>query len=1125
VRGREIFFEALELATPEARSAYLRAACGPDVALRREVEELLKEHDSDDSLLAGPAIAGERPGVPEESREGPACPEPAEGARVIGRYKLLEQIGDGGFGEVWMAEQSQPVKRRVALKLIRPGMDSRQIVSRFEAERQALAMMDHPNIARIFDADVTDTGRPYFVMELVCGTKITEFCDQNHLPTHERLKLFILVCQAIQHAHQKGIIHRDIKPSNILVTLHDGVPVPKVIDFGIAKATQQELTDKTVFTQFLQFVGTPAYVSPEQAETSGLDIDTRADIYSLGVLLYELLVGQTPFDAQEMMQGGLDALRQIIREREPLRPSTRLNTLKRDARTTVSKRRQTEAAKLVQQLQGDLDWIVMKCLEKDRTRRYETANSLALDIQRHLTNEPVSARPPSAAYKFQKAWRRNRMEFSALGAVICALLLGVVASVWQAVRATVAEKAQKASAESARINRDVAVAAQQREAQAREETRQLLYTSDMERAQHAWEANNVGLVLELLERHKDRKRPGDFEWYYLWRLCKRSLLTPTIQTDSPALAVALSSDGRTLACGEMGGSVSLISTRTRQKRKLGAHASQVFCVVFSPGGTMLASASGDSTIRLWDVEAEPQVQRAADYTEITGFTDWVTSVDFDPDGKFLAVGSLDGQVGLWNVAKRKFEWRSADSRYVQAVAISPDGTTVASANLGFQAAGVPAGIKLRDAVTGQVLYHQSAVEADRISFAPDGSSLATSGGDGVVRLWDRKLKAIDELPGQTFPSLYLDSNTAAGISDNTVRIWDLATRTLRDTLYGHSGAVQSLACSLDGKLLVSASLDHTVKLWQLDGQSETSVLYGHNSSLWAVALSPDGSTVASGSVDRTVKLWDLATGKRKFDLLGHSDDVTCVAYAPDGRTLASGGDDREIILWDTSTGKETRRFKGHTNTVWSLAFLEGGDTLASTGEDGTVRLWSLATGEGRVMVKRPKKFSCLTVWQGQVLAFADWEEYVVEVWDLHDRGKRRGLRGHLGPVRAMAFIRTGRELVTGSRDGTVRLWDLEANGPSEILTRHTDGIEALAVSPDGATLACGGGDGTVKLMDLSTRRERIALKRHAGPVWSLVFSRDGKVLVSGGDDKTVMLWRAASDEEVAGATVSTIPAR
>jgi serine/threonine protein kinase len=435
VTEREIFFEALEMTTPEARAAYLQRACGLDVRLRRKVEELLKEHFSNDSLLAGCALGGERPGLVELLVEEAS-------AHLIGRYKLLEKLGEGGFGEVWMAEQREPVKRRVALKIIKLGMDSRQIVARFEAERQALAMMDHANIARIFDAGMTDSGRPYFVMELVRGMKITDYCDQNQLPTRERLDLFIKVCQAIQHAHQKGIIHRDIKPSNILVTRHDGpagAGMPKVIDFGIAKATQQELTDKTVFTQFQQFIGTPAYISPEQAEMSGLDIDTRADIYSLGVLLYELLVGQTPFDAKEMMQGGLDALRQIIREKEPLRPSTRLNTLRGDGRTTAGKCRQTDVGKLAHQLQGDLDWIVMKCLEKDRARRYESASGLASDLQRHLNNEPVLARPPSAAYRFQKLVRRNKLAFAAASAIAMVLVLGVIVSSWQAIRATQAK--------------------------------------------------------------------------------------------------------------------------------------------------------------------------------------------------------------------------------------------------------------------------------------------------------------------------------------------------------------------------------------------------------------------------------------------------------------------------------------------------------------------------------------------------------------------------------------------------------------------------------------------------------------------------------------------------------------
>jgi tRNA A-37 threonylcarbamoyl transferase component Bud32 len=346
--------------------------------------------------------------------------------QTLGRYKLLEKVGEGGFGVVYVAEQREPVKRRVALKIIKLGMDTRQVVARFEAERQALALMDHPNIAKVLDAGATDSGRPYFVMELVRGVKLTDYCDQNKLSTKQRLELFIPVCQAIQHAHQKGIIHRDIKPSNILVTLHDGVPVPKVIDFGIAKATQQDLTDKTVYTQLQQFVGTPAYMSPEQAEMSGLDVDTRSDIYSLGVLLYELLTGRTPFDPKELMSQGIDAMRRTIREKEPVRPSTKVASLQAEELTTTAARRAAEAPKLICLLRGDLDWIVMKCLEKDRTRRYETANGLSADLKRHLSNELVTARPPSGAYRLQKAFRRNRLLFATGTAVLLALILGVV---------------------------------------------------------------------------------------------------------------------------------------------------------------------------------------------------------------------------------------------------------------------------------------------------------------------------------------------------------------------------------------------------------------------------------------------------------------------------------------------------------------------------------------------------------------------------------------------------------------------------------------------------------------------------------------------------------------------------
>ncbi len=445
-REQAIADGALEL-PPAQRADYLKAACAGDLALEERVQALL---EAKQQSATAPETAVPKP----RGTIAISLPPSEKPGDRIGPYKVLQLIGEGGCGMVYMAEQEQPVRRRVALKVIKLGMDTRQVIARFEAERQALALMDHPNIARVLDAGATETGRPFFVMELVRGIKITDYCDQNNLSTGQRLELFIQVCRAIQHAHQKGIIHRDIKPSNILVTLHDGVPVPKVIDFGIAKAMDQRLTDKTLFTQFEQFIGTPAYMSPEQAELSGLDIDTRSDVYSLGVLLYELLTSRTPFDAKELLAAGLDAMRRVIREKEPPRPSTRLSTMLDTDLTTVARQRHAPPPKLIHIVRGDLDWIVMKALEKDRTRRYDTASSFAADIQHFLTNEPVVARPPSTLYRVQKMVRRNRLAFAAAGAVSASILIGLVVSTWLFLRE---KEARRLADREARHNQQVAL--------------------------------------------------------------------------------------------------------------------------------------------------------------------------------------------------------------------------------------------------------------------------------------------------------------------------------------------------------------------------------------------------------------------------------------------------------------------------------------------------------------------------------------------------------------------------------------------------------------------------------------------------------------------------------------------
>ena len=452
-QAKAIFLNAVELSSGGERDDYLQAACGDDDSLRGQVEALLLAHERAGSFLEqngestklyDATVFAERPGM------------------EIDRFKLREQIGEGGMGVVFAAQQTNPVRRMVALKVIKPGMDTKEVLARFDAERQALALMDHPHIARVFDGGATKSGRPYFVMELVRGVPITEFCDNQQLDTQRRLEVFCDVCAAIQHAHQKGIIHRDIKPSNVLVTLNGDEPVVKVIDFGVAKAINQELAQQTIYTRFAQMVGTPLYMSPEQAEMSGLDVDTRSDIYSLGVLIYELLTGQTPFDKSRLSEAGFDEIRRIIREEQPPRPSHRLSTLKAEDLSTVSQHRRSMPQKLSQSFKGELDWIVLKALEKDRSQRYETASALAEDVRRYLNDEPVIARPPSNVYRLKKLVRRNRGLFAGGLTVALSLILATAVSLWQTREANAAKDEAFVLRDNADKARDVAVAAEKR---------------------------------------------------------------------------------------------------------------------------------------------------------------------------------------------------------------------------------------------------------------------------------------------------------------------------------------------------------------------------------------------------------------------------------------------------------------------------------------------------------------------------------------------------------------------------------------------------------------------------------------------------------------------------------------
>jgi WD40 repeat protein len=1132
-RQLDIFSTALERPAGPERDAFLTEACAGDASLRQQVESLLAGHEKAGGFLdkaAGPVGPTGTHLVPITEKAGDK----------IGRYKLLQQIGEGGCGVVYMAEQEEPVRRRVALKVIKLGMDTKQVVARFDAERQALALMDHPNIARVLDAGATDTGRPYFVMELVRGVRITEFCDQQKLSTHDRLELFLRICSAIQHAHQKGIIHRDLKPSNVLVTIIDGTPVPKVIDFGIAKATnQQSLTDKTLFTAFEQFIGTPAYMSPEQAEMSGVDIDTRSDIYSLGVLLYELLTSQQPFDAEELARSGLDGIRHTLRNQEPPRPSTRLNTMAQPELTTIARARQTEAPKLVHLVRGDLDWVVMKCLEKDRARRYETANALAADIQRHLTNEPVVARPPSAAYRFSRLVRRNQLAFAAAGAVTLAMLSGLILASWQAARALKAEQyarhaaqAERSLSEQARADRDRATRAEadaQGKAVVAKEAwstaRRNAYAAEINVALQAIAENNLGRARDLLDRQRPQAGQEDlrgFEWRYLWQLCRSDELE-TFHDDA-ASSAAFSPDGKWFACsGEK------ICVRETASRKLVARLNGAVSLSFAPTGKLLASAHG-AGVQLWDTET---------WQEVRSLPDTMPGCRFSPDGRWLVTGAGDS-------------WRVWNAQTWEPVG---------------RCAGAP-----RNPWYGR----------NAIAFSPDGQFLVTGVSElselaDYLRVW--RLPGLEELPpirfagfGGGLPVLSVafsvdGKQLIVGHWTGEIVVWDFDARKVVATLRDHTGSVTSIALAMDGKSFVTTSTDRTVRIWDAATFKPLVRLRGHVGEVWAGAISPDGSMVISCSADNMTKLW--STGTRHNDtalngpgmvlgfldggrhLVSFSTNSVCL-WTPDngarldlpvppilktieGITSSSyvlkpneplyvvGRSDGSIEVWPLTMDAKPTTWPAHKEGVAAIAFSTDGKQLATSSANGEVKIWNFATRRESVHIEPiGYRLHCVEFSpDGKLLAGSGGSSSRVWVWDAAT-GREIVQFGEQGyAVLALAFSPDGRVLAsTGMTTDEAYLWELPSARPLGTLKGHVQGLVTVTFSPDGKTLATVSHDRKVKLWNVATQQELATFPFAAHLLPYARFSPDGRTLAIGCYDEPGMhieLVRAPSFEEIAAA--------
>jgi WD40 repeat protein/tRNA A-37 threonylcarbamoyl transferase component Bud32 len=1053
-REEVLFREALQRASGPERKGFLDGVCRGDDALRARLEALLQSDESAKPFLDPQAASAAAATVLLPPEEGPGT--------VIGRYKILEKIGEGGFGVVYVAEQREPVKRRVALKIIKLGMDTKQVVARFEAERQALALMDHPNIAKVLDAGATDTGRPYFVMELVKGIPITRYCDQEKLGTRERLDLFIQICHAIQHAHQKGIIHRDIKPSNILVTLHDGVPVPKVIDFGIAKATQQELTEKTVYTQFQQFIGTPAYMSPEQAEMSGLDIDTRSDIYSLGVLLYELLTGTTPFDTKELLRSGVDEMRKIIREREPVRPSTRL----RQTAVTASP---SPLATRHSPLATDLDWIVMKCLEKDRARRYETANGLAQDIERHLKNEPVVARPPSVGYRLQKSFRRNKLVFTAGGTVGLALVLGVVVSSWQAMRAM---KAGRREAE-ARLRADGEKGRAEKEAQKAKASelaaRQNLYTADMNLVQQAWEQNNAGQVRRLLEETATYPDLG-FEWYY-WQRQRHTELQTLRGHSGTVVSVAFSPDGRRIVTGSFDRTAKVWDASSgKELFTLRGHSAQVRWVAFSLDGRRIVTGSLDQTAKVWDAASGKEL------LTLKGHLAAITSVAFSPNGQRIVTGSYDRTAKVW------------------------------------------------DAATGTELLtfkgHSSSVRS--VAFSPDGQRIVTGSDDQTARVWDAAtsvelLTLRGHRAGLNVSVFSQDGQRIlTGSGDWTGKVWDAATGNELLTLRGHRAGITFAAFSPDDRRIVTSSYDQTAKMWDAASGEQLFTLEGHGDMITSVAFSPDGQQIVTGSYDQTAKVWDAAGGKESVTLRGHTNGITSVAFCPGGQRVVTGSYDQTARVWDTDSAKELLTLRGHSARVNSVAFSVDGQRIVTGSFDRTAKVWDAATGVERLTIKGHNAYiNCAALSpDGRRLVTVSQLDVIARVWDAAVGGELLTLNGHGDTITSVTFSADGQRIVTGSYDGTAKVWDAATGKELFTLKGHNGWISSVAFSLDGQRILTGSGDKTAKVWEAASGKELLSLNGHSEAITSVTFSPDGQRIVTGSYDRTAKVWDAATGKEL-----------
>lgn len=989
--SRSIFAQALEIKDIQGRNDYLSQACAGNALLRTEIEEMLQLHEQADGFM-------ENPGAYAPTQLGETEPLTEKPGTLVGPYKLLQQIGEGGMGTVFMAEQEQPVRRKVALKIIKSGMDSKQVVARFEAERQALAMMDHINIAKVLDAGTTETGRPYFVMELVHGVPITEYCDANQLTQQQRLDLFIPVCQAIQHAHQKGIIHRDIKPSNILVTLYDDKPVPKVIDFGVAKAVEQRLTEKTLFTNYGTLVGTFEYMSPEQAELNAFGVDTRSDVYSLGVLLYELLTGTTPLEKTRLRTMAYGELVRIIKEEEPPRPSVRISSSGTLAKLAAA--RKTDASKLSSMVKGELDWIVMKCLEKDRTRRYEGASALARDVQRYLAGDPVEACLPTLGYRMQKSYRKHRTAILTAGAFAVVLLLASAVSLSFGVlakqserRAIVQEQLAVANAGEAIKQQEFAQEKLQEATEAKldleEERGKLIqrdYASAIRLAASALREPTLTAAREILEETQEDLR--GWEWNYLYRKCQGRHLVELEDEDentyfrnlsySPdgtsIVAVAFSSPNQPDVRSDISRQVKIWDAESGKYRFTLCDLKSVLSAEFSPVDSQNILTAHGNALTVWDVTTRQPLLGLQEEKEFR-----FIEAKFSPDGKRIVASLLDAMKETYVITIYEIDNQAPPvshklmelhNYYSASLTFSSDGRWLL-VQFFEEIEGRERRIaKIIDSVTGDELLTIPIEEYDRapipngiraVELSPDCSRLAVGYWDNSVRIWKVENKASRPVLVDNPISLAGDFGMLRGVvfspesqrivtaDHETLTIWNSSTGDKLSVLGCPVVGIENVYFSPDGKRMLVHGFQHGARIYDADPEpDEVSIGMFPVDVLGTANFTSNGRSILataiemSGSNSAIVKVWNAETLETVYEKRIDADLHGRVrpTFSPNGRWLA-WVDGNSATLYDVVTGQELEPIKDDTEKLSSPVFSPDESLLLLSNDDWTISAWDV----------------------------------------------------------------------------------------------------------------------------------------------------------------------------------------